>query len=112
MNYRLSKGTTEHYSSFAEAAAAFGCRHVSMKTKDANKLKGQQEKFSAKHKCSACGNLMELVMDTNIFTCKNPGCKGIKHEYTNIDGEKKIRYEVAKDLLDDTSAIIANNIFS
>ena len=41
--YRLSKGVTEHYTSFEELRAAFGLAPVTKQTKNKNKL---QEQFT------------------------------------------------------------------
>jgi hypothetical protein len=110
-DFRMGRNTTEHYSSFEECAKAFGCKPVVKKTKDENKLKAQREKFSAKHKCKACGQPMSWV-GSSIMTCMNDKCKGIKVERDGADGNKIISYVVSYDLLDDLGAEIANNIFS
>ena len=109
--FRMGRNTTEHYSSFEEAAKAFGCRPVIKKTKDEEKLKGQQEKFCAKHRCKACGEPMKWITGS-VMSCTNEKCKGIKMEREDADGNKIVSYITSYDLLDDTGAEIAQNIFS
>ena len=95
---------TVHFTSFTDAAAFFGCRKVSMVTKDKEKLIKQRERFSANHKCRACGNPMTLIKGTNIFACRK--CDGIK-----IGPAESPRKIPSYDLLDERGAEIANNIF-
>lgn len=52
-NYRMSKGTTEHFTSLEEMRTAWGMKPVTKKTSDKKKLKEQQERFLSKHKCKA-----------------------------------------------------------
>ena len=108
---RLGGGFKEHYSSFEEMAKAYGHKPVIKKTKDANKLASQQEKFCARHKCKACGNSMSWV-GGNQMACTNEKCKGIKVEREDKEGNKIISYVVSYELLDELGAEIANNIFS
>ena len=110
-DFRMGRNTTEHYSSFEEVAKAWGCKPVVKKTKDENKLKSQQEKFCAKHRCKACGEPMTWI-DGSVMTCTNEKCKGIKVEREGADGNKIISYVVSYDLLDDLGTEIACNIFS
>ena len=101
-----------HYSSFADAAKDFGCKPVSMRTKDKKKLEGQREKFASHHKCKACGKPMSFVDGTNIFSCTNPACKGIKVEKKDVDGSVvSVNYLPSYHVLDDNGAAIAANIF-
>jgi hypothetical protein len=109
--FRMGRNTTEYYTSFEEAAKAWGCKPVVKKTKDENKLKLQQEKFCGKHKCKACGEPMTWV-GGSMMTCTNEKCKGIKVEREGADGNKIVSYVVSYDLLDDLGAEIAENIFS
>lgn len=110
-SFRMDHNTTEHYTSFEEAAKAWGCRPVNKKTKDMKKLTEQQEKFCGKHKCKACGRPMTWV-GGNQMTCTNDKCKGIKVEREDKEGNKIVSYIVSYELLDDLGAEIANNIFS
>ena len=107
----MGLNTTEHYSSFEEAAKAWGCRPVIRKNKSDDKLKEQQEKFCGKHKCKGCGQPMTWV-GGNLMTCTNEKCKGIKVEKLDKEGNTIISYITSYDLLDDTGAKIAQNIFS
>ena len=110
--FRLGRNTKEHYTSIEEMAKAWGCKPVVKRTKDEKKLKGQQEKFCTRHKCKACGQPMTWV-GGSMMTCQNENCKGIKVEEKDKDGNiVKIEYLVPYDLLDDTGAEIAQNIFS
>ena len=109
---RLGNNITEHYSSFEELAAAWGCKPVSKVTKDMKKLKEQQEKFRGKHKCKACGEPMEIINSTSVMACKNPKCKGIEQVRTDKEGNKIVTYLPSYDLLDELGMEIGNNIFS
>lgn len=108
--FRLGRNTTAHYTSFEEMAKSWGCKPVSKKTKDENKLESQKQKFVNKHKCRGCGCPMTWI-GGNMMACTNDKCKGIKHEFTDKTGELKIYYETSFDLLDELGEIIANNIF-
>lgn len=110
--FTLGSGVTAHYTSFEEAAKDFGCKPVVKKTKDGNKLTSQREKFAKHHKCRACGKPMVLIPGTNVFTCDNPHCKGIKVDRKGEDGAVlATNYITSYDLLDEQSTEIANNIF-
>lgn len=109
-NYRLSKGTTEHYTSLEELRAAWGKEPFVKRTKDENKLKTQRENFAKKHLCSACKQPMQYI-GGNVMTCTNPNCKGIKVERTDKEGNTIITYETSYDLLKPLGAEIASNIF-
>lgn len=107
---RLGGGFKVHYSSFEEMAKAYGHKPVIKKTKDANKLASQQEKFCARHKCKSCGQPMSYI-GGNQMTCTNEKCKGIKVEREDKEGNKIVSYVVSYELLDDKGAEIAQNIF-
>lgn len=109
--YRMSKGTTEHYTSLEDLRAAFGMEPFLKKTKDASKLVKQQENFGNKHKCKACGQPM-TYMNGNVMTCTNPNCKGIEVKREDADGNVIVSYITSYDLLDDLGADIAKNIFN
>lgn len=109
-NYRLSKGTTEHYTSLEELRAAWGKEPYKKRTKDENKLKKQQETFCSRHLCSACHQPMTWI-GGNMMTCTNEKCKGIPVERTDKEGNVKVSYLTSYDLLDDKGAEIAQNIF-
>ena len=109
--FRLGRNTTEHYSSFEEMGRCWGCKPVTRKNKDENKVKKQQEVFCGKHKCKACGEPMTWV-GGNMMVCKNEKCKGIKIEKEDKEGNKSVSYITSYDLLDDTGASIAINIFA
>jgi len=110
-NFRMGFNTTEHYTSLVALRESWGCKPVSKTTKDMNKLKEQQERFNKKHLCSNCKQPMEWIPGTNVCACKNPSCKGIKHEYIDSTGETKVYYEVSSDLLSELGIEIATNIF-
>ena len=112
-DFRMGRNTTEHYNSFTDLAKSWGCRPIVKKTKDADKLKGQQEKFLNSNRCKACGNPMTFIADSNIMCCTSEACKGIKHQSTNEEtGETKVWYTPSYKVLDEKGAIIANNILS
>ena len=60
-NYRMSKGTTEHFTSLEEMRTAWGMKPVTKKTSDKKKLKEQQERFLSKHKCKACNEMVSYI---------------------------------------------------
>lgn len=76
-NYRMSKGTTEHFTSLEEMRTAWGMKPVTKKTSDRKKLKEQQERFLSKHKCKACGTPMTYIHG-NVMACKILNVKGLK----------------------------------
>ena len=86
-NYRMSKGTTEHFTSLEEMRTAWGMKPVTKKTSDRKKLKEQQERFLSKHKCKACGTPMTYIHG-NVMACKNPECKGIEIKREDKDGNE------------------------
>lgn len=110
-NYRMSKGTTEHFTSLEEMRTAWGMKPVTKKTSDKKKLKEQQERFLSKHKCKACGTPMTYIHG-NVMACKNPGCKGIEIKREDKDGNEMVSYINSFCTLDDLGAEIASNIFS
>lgn len=110
-SFRMGCNTTEHYSSFEEAARCWGCKPIKKKTDDEKKLKSQQEKFCEHHKCKACGQPMTYI-GGNQMSCTNDKCKGIKVEREDKEGNKIVSYLVSYELLDSKGAEIAENIFS
>lgn len=111
--FRMGRNTTEYYTSFEECAKGWNCRPVKKQTKDKVKLEKQREAFGNKHLCPACKKPMNFLDGTNILTCMNESCKGIKHEITNEENnDTKVWYTTAFDLLDERGSEIANNIFA
>lgn len=111
--FRMGRNTTEHYSSFEEAAKSWGCKSINKRTKDEKKLNEQRERFYKSNTCKTCGHPMTFITETNIMCCTNEACKGIKHQIVNEEtGETKIWYTPSYKVLDDKGAIIASNILS
>lgn len=110
--FRMGCNTTEHYSSFEEAARAWNCKPVNKKIKNEEKLNKLQEKFNQKpkHKCKACGEPLTYI-GGNMLTCTNEKCKGIKVEKEDADGKKIVTYVTSYFLLDEKDAEFANVIF-
>lgn len=106
--FRMGRNTTEHYSSFQEAAKCWGCKE---KTKNENKMKELQDKFVEKNKCKACGKPLSYI-GGSIMTCTNESCKGIKVEREDNDGNKIVSYVTSYKLLKDNDASYAEYIFS
>lgn len=101
-----------HYGSFAEVAADFKCKPVRRRTNDKKKLEKQQNQFLSHHLCRSCKSPMTLIKDTNIFVCKNPDCQGIDITRKDDNGNEISKIVLPSyDLLDEESAMIANNIF-
>ena len=109
--YRLSKGVTEHYTSFEELRKAYGLKPVTKQTKDKEKLELQRKTFCSKHLCSNCKKPMTWT-GGNVMACLNHDCKGIKHEQVLDTGEIRVWYSPSYDLLDDKGASIAANLFT
>ena len=98
------------YSSFSEVATAMGMASP-VKKVDQNKQQSRQKKFCSYHKCKTCGEPMIFVEGTNIMTCSNPQCKGIKHEFKDKEGNKVVKYSPSYDLLADKYASMASSLF-
>jgi hypothetical protein len=109
--FRLSKDTTEHYTSLEELRTAWLLKPVIKKTKDQERLKKQQESFYNKHKCPACSKPM-TYLHGNIMTCTNPQCKGIEIKREDNEGNTLISYLTPYDLLDTKGSDIATNILA
>ena len=109
--YRLSKGVTEHYTSFEELRSAWGLKLVTRQSKDKEKLSKQREVFCSKHICSNCKKPMTWT-GGNVMSCLNPQCPGIKHEQVLDTGEVRVWYSPSYDLLDERGFSIAENIFT
>ena len=108
--FRLGKGTTEHYTSLSELGQAWGCKPVIKQTKDKDKLQKQRERFCGFHKCKACGQPM-TYLGGSMMACTNENCKGVKLERKDNEGNANITYLTSYELLEDKFAEIAENIF-
>lgn len=111
-NYRMSRNTTEHYTSLSGLREAFGLKPVIKKTKDEKRLSKQRESFLNKHKCKACGEPMTYLGNGNILACTNLKCKGIEFKRTDKEGNEITTYLPSYSILDDLGSEIAANIFS
>ena len=108
--FRKAKGVTQHYTSLEELRTAFGLKPVLRRTKDADKLKAQQEKFLGT--CKVCKQPMTLISNSNVLACQNPECKGFKMTSKNEeDGTEKIWYIPVTRVLDEKGFQIAMNLF-
>ena len=107
---RLGKGYTAQYSSFEELAKAYGCKPITKRTKDEKKLNKQREVFLSKHKCRACGEYMTYIPSSNVMTCTNEKCKGIKIKKSDSEGNTSVSYVIPFHLLDETGEEVATNI--
>lgn len=113
MSYRLSKDTIARFTSMEELREAWQLKPLpTKKPNNAKRLKKVQDDFKAHHKCRACGKPMDLVQGTNIFTCCNPQCKGIKIEKEDSEGNKYVEYITSYDILNNHYAEIANTLFT
>lgn len=110
-DYRLSKGVTEHYTSFEELRAGRGLSKITKQTKDKEKLEKQRNTFCSKHICNNCKKPMSWI-GGNVMACLNSTCPGIKHEQVLETGDIKVWYSPSYDLLDERGANIAENIFT
>lgn len=111
-NYRVSKDTTEHFTSLESLRAAFGLKPVTKRTNDKSKLMKQREDFANKHKCKACGSPMTYLDNGNVMACTNPECKGIEKKKIDKEGNEITYYLPSYDLLDNRGSDIAAHIFS
>lgn len=98
------------YYSFQELAKDFGCKPVKRRTNDMDKLKSQQEKFAGR--CKVCGNVLTYHQGTNVLTCTNPECKGIKMTSKNDDGTERTWFIPVTRMVDETGMEIAINLFA
>lgn len=105
--FRMGHNTVAHYSSFEELGKAWGCGR---KPKNETKMKELQNKFSAKHKCKACGHPLTYIGES-IMTCTNENCKGIKIEREDYEGNTIVSYVTSYELLKDNDSSYANYIF-
>lgn len=96
------------YTSFQDLAAATG-RPVKRRTKDMDKLQAQREHFAGK--CKVCGHILTYHNGTNVLTCTNPECKGIKKTGLNDDGSEKVWYVPVIRTVDTTGMEIAARLF-
>lgn len=99
--YRYSKDTTAHYTSLEEMRAAMNIAPASKRTKNKEKLAQQRERFLGK--CKVCGQPLQYIEGTNVLSCKNPDCKGLKIKDDLIIPINKV--------LDSHSAEIAHALF-
>ena len=110
-NYTLGKDVTGHWNSFTDLAKDYGCKPVVKKTPSKNKLEKMHNRFNKRHLCKACNYPMTYLPGSNIMTCTNPKCEGIKVEKTDSCGNVTVTYLTSYDLLDDVGTEIANKIF-
>ncbi len=108
--FRKSKDCTEHYTSLEELRTAFKLAPVSKKTKDADKLKAQREKFLGT--CKICKQPLSWIENTNVCACKNPSCNGVKMTSKNEDGTERAWFIPITKTLDETGFEIAMNLFT
>lgn len=108
--FRKSKDCTERYTSLEALRTAFGLQPISRKTKDAEKLKAQQEKFLGT--CRVCKHPLVWIESTNICACQNPDCKGIRMSSKNEeDDSEKVWHIPVTRMLDSKGLEIAENLF-
>lgn len=107
--FRKDKNCTEHYTSLEELRKGFGLKPVIKRTKDAEKLQSQREKFLGT--CRVCKKTLSIVSGTNILCCQNPECKGLKMTGKSKDGLDKEWYIPVTRVLDERGAEIARNLF-
>lgn len=98
---------------FDELRKEFGLKPIRFQTSDPKKLAQQRDQWNKKHICPGCNQEMKFMNDTNVFTCSNPNCKGVRREKIDEEtGEKEVYYVKSYHLLDSDSSKIANNIFA
>lgn len=107
------KTVEKSYSSFEELGKAWGLKPITKQTKDKKKLNNQREAFAKRHLCPACKQPMTYIDGSNIMSCLEEGCRGVKREFKNEEtGEIIVRFEPAFHTLNDLGAEIATNIFA
>ena len=106
--FRKAQGVTEHYTSLEALREGFGLKPVVKRTKDADKLKAQREKFLGT--CRVCKQPL-VYNGGNVLTCNNESCKGLKFTKKDEEGNDYDVYMPYYRLLDDKGASIAENIF-
>ena len=107
--FRKDKNCTEHYTSLSDLGKAFGCKPITKRTKDQEKLSKQREKFLGV--CRVCKQPLHLVSGTNVLTCTNSECRGIKMTSTNEDGSTYEWYIPVNRTLDEKGFEISQNLF-
>lgn len=107
--FRKAKGVTERYTSLGELRKAFGLKEPKKRTNDEAKLKAQQEKFVGT--CRVCKQPLIWSEGTNVLSCKNPDCKGIRMTSKNEDGTEKVWYIPVIRILDSDGTSIAERLF-
>lgn len=106
----MNKNNSSSYSSFEDALIAIGGTPRPKKTKNKEKLKKQQDHLTGV--CRACKQPLTWIDGTNIVSCQNPGCRGLKRTRTNSEtGKKEIYYLPVYRILDDRGLNIAINLF-
>lgn len=109
-DFRNPKGFTERFTSLEELREAFDLSKIRKKTKDEDKLKAQKEKLVGT--CKVCKQLLTWIDGTNVCTCKNPDCKGVKMTSINEDGSEKVWYVPVIRMLNEKGMNIAEILFS
>lgn len=71
-----------------------------------------RERFEKRHTCIVCHQPMTWIRGTNICSCKNPECKGVKHEKKFDDGTVMVEYKPFYHMLDVVGTEIAEKIYS
>lgn len=99
----------KNYSSFEEVAEALG--YKSSNKKNSEKIEKKKEVFLSKNKCKGCGEPLTFISGTNIMTCTNDKCKGIKIKRVNAEGEEYVAYTPSFFLLNKNGERLANEIF-
>ena len=74
------KQSSKHYHSFAEA---FG-----IQPKEKQHTEKDREKFVSRHICKVCKQPMTYIYGTNVLSCTNTSCKGIKRIAKTDEGDK------------------------
>lgn len=106
--YRISNDTTEHYTSFADLGKAWGCRESKKRSSDKSKLNKDRTEFLGV--CQVCMEPMKY--NNGVIVCSNQSCIGIKKEYENKDGTKRIEYHPVYRILNSKGKEIAENLFN
>lgn len=85
-------------------------------TTNQQKLNSQKKKFESRHVCKECGQVLTWIPNTNVCTCTNPQCLGIKYVTlkTNDKGEEveEVKYNVSYHTLNDYNTHLAEKLYS
>lgn len=78
----------------------------------APKKESQLKKFTTRHTCQSCKQPLTWVVGTNVCSCTNPKCQGLKRIKKNVtEGEDPNYYVLSYHTLASSEEKIAESLF-